>query len=151
MVLILNFLSSDLMVAYACTYHSGFFDDDPCISSQSSESHHDMVVQNTDLLDGPLVLQLGHGLLFNAKNNNVFPANSNGCRTLLHGLLSIFDLKESWNLNRQSKRCHYGIFLCGCRVDNPRQRRNLILTWNKWPSGEKTVIARSYPAAIAMN
>lgn len=53
-----------------------------------------MVVENTDFLHSPLVLELGHGLLLNSEDDHIAAPHSHGCGALLDGLLGVLDLPE---------------------------------------------------------
>jgi hypothetical protein len=108
--------------------NAAFVDQNPGIGRESSEGHQYMVVENTDLLHRALFLQLGDSLLLDPEHDCLVSTYADGRGALLHGFLSVLDLLIAMNIK--------------CRVYEQKSF-SASLTWNKCPSGEKTVIALS--------
>jgi hypothetical protein len=85
-------------------------------------------------------LQFRHRLAFDAKDDDIAPAHADGQRALSHGFHGVFNLKRSRSMS---------LLVVDSRAVSRRYARGEgeRRTWNKCPSGEKTVMALSYGMA----
>ena len=66
--------------------------ENPGVCGEPGERHHDVVVEPAYLLDGALLLQLGHGLLLDPEHDHAGAADADRRRALLHRLLRVLHL-----------------------------------------------------------
>mmetsp|Transcript_41491 Transcript_41491/g.111073 ORF Transcript_41491/g.111073 Transcript_41491/m.111073 type:complete len:97 (-) Transcript_41491:11-301(-) len=82
-----------------------------------------------DFANGPRLLKLCSRFLFHAHDNHIISFHSNSSGSLANSLNGILNLKRHNSITHL--REYYSL-------------DEKSITWNKCPSGEKTVIARSY-------
>ena len=74
------------------TYLTSSFYDNASIGRETRKGHHDVIVEDANLLNRSFILQFCHSLFLHAKNDNILASNANSRRTFFYRFLSILNL-----------------------------------------------------------